>query len=51
MEIAQSLVVNFVIFRREIELQSFYSAVLILSIANLLLISRLLLRVYYIQSA
>ena len=31
MEIAQSLVVNFVVFRREVELQSFYSAVLILS--------------------
>ena len=28
-EIAQSLVVNFVVFRREIELQSFYSAILI----------------------
>ena len=30
-EIAQSLVVNFVVFRREVELQSFYSAILILS--------------------
>ena len=28
-EIAQSLVVNFVVFRREVELQSFYSAILI----------------------
>lgn len=28
-EIAQSLVVNFVFFRREVELQSFYSAILI----------------------
>ena len=27
-EIAQSLVVNFVVFRREVELQSFYSAIL-----------------------
>ena len=26
-EIAQSLVVNFVVFRREVELQSFYSAI------------------------
>ena len=26
---AQSLVVNFVVFRREVELQSFYSAILI----------------------
>ena len=31
MKIAQSLVVNFVVFRREVELQSFYSAILILS--------------------
>ena len=31
MEIAQSLVVNFVVFRRKVELQSFYSAILILS--------------------
>ena len=30
-EIAQSLVVNFVVFRREVELQSFYSTILILS--------------------
>ena len=30
-EIAQSLVVNFVVFRREVELQSFYSPILILS--------------------
>ena len=29
MEIAQSLVVNFVVFRREVELQSFYSTILI----------------------
>ena len=29
MEMAQSLVVNFVVFRREVELQSFYSAILI----------------------
>ena len=28
-EIAQHLVVNFVVFRREVELQSFYSAILI----------------------
>ena len=28
-EIAQSLVVNFVVFRREVELQSFYSTILI----------------------
>ena len=34
-EIAQSLVVNFVVFRREVELQSFYSAILILSPAFL----------------
>ena len=27
-EIAQSLVVNFIVFRREVELQSFYSTVL-----------------------
>ena len=32
MEIAQLLVVNFVVFRREVELQSFYSAILILSL-------------------
>ena len=31
MGIAQLLVVNFVVFRREVELQSFYSAILILS--------------------
>ena len=31
MEIAQLLVVNFVVFRREVEFQSFYSAILILS--------------------
>ena len=31
-EIAQPLVVNFVVFRREVELQSFYSAVLIPSL-------------------
>ena len=31
-ETAQSLVVNFVVLRREIELQSFYSAILILSL-------------------
>ena len=30
-EIAQTLVANFVVFRREVELQSFYSTVLILS--------------------
>ena len=29
METAQPLVVNFVVFRREVELQSFYSAILI----------------------
>ena len=28
MKIAQNLVVNFVVFRREIDLQSFYSAIL-----------------------
>ena len=28
-EIAQSLVVNFVVFRREVELQPFYSVILI----------------------
>ena len=33
-EIAQSLVVNFVVFRREVELQSFYSAILIPSPRN-----------------
>ena len=32
-EIAQSLVVNFVVFRREVELQSFYSAILIPSLS------------------
>ena len=31
MKYAQSLVVNFVVFRREVELQSFCSAILILS--------------------
>ena len=30
MEIAQLLFVNFVVFRKEVELQSFYSAILIL---------------------
>ena len=30
-EIAQSLVMNFVVFRREVELQTFSSAILILS--------------------
>ena len=30
-EIAQSLVVSFVVFRREVEFQSFYSAILILT--------------------
>ena len=34
-EIAQSLVVNFVVFRREVELQSFYSSLLIPSIISL----------------
>ena len=33
-EIAQSLVVNFVVFRREVELQSFYSAILNPSLQN-----------------
>ena len=32
-EIAQSLVMNFVVFRREVELQSFYSAILIPSLS------------------
>ena len=32
--IAQSLVVNFVVFRREVELQSFYSAILIPNLAR-----------------
>ena len=32
MKIAQPLVVNFVVFRREVELQSLYSAILILSL-------------------
>ena len=32
MKSAQSLVVNFVVFRREVELQSFYSAILIPSL-------------------
>ena len=36
MEIAQPLVVNFVVFRREVELQSFYSAILILLCTHLL---------------
>ena len=31
MKCAQSLVVNFVVFRRKVELQSFYSTVFILS--------------------
>ena len=31
MDISQLLVVNFVVFGREVELQSFYSAVLILA--------------------
>ena len=38
MKSAQSLVVNFVIFRREVELQSFYSAILIPSPTILLYI-------------
>ena len=38
-EIAQSLVVNFVVFRREVELQSFYSAILIPSLKNFQILS------------
>ena len=34
-EIAQSLVVSFVVFRREVEFQSFYSIILILSLYSL----------------
>ena len=34
MKSAQSLVVNFVVFRREVELQSFYSAILIPSLTS-----------------
>ena len=33
LKIAQPLVVNFVVFRREVELQSFYSAILIPSLS------------------
>ena len=39
MEIAQPLVVNFVVFRREVELQSFYSAILILSVCGFFILS------------
>ena len=37
-KIAQPLVVNFVVFRREVELQSFYSAILIPSMYPLFFI-------------
>ena len=36
MKSAQPLVVNFVVFRREVEFQSFYSAILILSPVSLI---------------
>ena len=37
--IAQPLVVNFVVFRREVELQSFYSSILILSVCGFFILS------------
>ena len=40
MEIAQALVMNFVVFRREVELQSFYSTILILSISDCFLVDK-----------
>ena len=45
MKIAQPLVVNFVVFWREVELQSFYSAILILSRLCVLNKKHLFLRV------
>ena len=36
MEIVQSLVVSFVVFGREVEFQSFYSTILILSLKDVL---------------
>ena len=46
-EIAQSLVVNFVVFRREVELQSFYSTILIPSLMHPLLTGITIFKVIY----